>query len=50
MINAGILPVLIGLAVDSPYDLAEASKRACTTLENLSAAPAMAALMIKVKV
>lgn len=49
MIAAGILPQLISLTVDSPYDTAEMSRKAARTLSNLTATPASAALVLKVK-
>ena len=48
MIAAGILPLLITLVVDSPYDTAEMSRKAAKTLSNLTATPESAAAVIKV--
>lgn len=48
MIAAGILPFLISLAVDSPYDYAEMSRKACKTLANLTATTESALAVIKV--
>lgn len=48
MIAAGILPLLITLAVDSPYDTAEMSRKAAKTLANLTATPESATAVIKV--
>ena len=49
MIAAGILPQLVSLAVDSPYDTAEMSRKAARALSNLTATPASAALVLKVR-
>lgn len=48
MISAGILPQLICLAVDSPYDTAEMSRKAARTLANLTANIETATIVIKV--
>ena len=48
MISAGILPQLICLAVDSPYDTAEMSRKAARTLANLTANLDNATIVIKV--
>lgn len=48
MISAGILPQLICLAVDSPYDTAEMSRKAARTLANLTANLDKATIVIKV--
>lgn len=48
MVAAGILPLLISLAVDSPYDLNEMSRKACKTFGNLTASVESATNVIKV--
>lgn len=48
MINAGILPLLIGLIVDCPYDTLEMSRKAAKTFMNLTSNPDMAIMAIKV--
>ena len=49
MVAAGILPLLISLAVDSPYDSNEMSRKACKTLGNLTATLESATAIIKVQ-
>ena len=48
MVAAGILPLLISLAVDSPYDSNEMSRKACKTLGNLTGTLESATAIIKV--
>lgn len=48
MIAAGILPQLVSLAIDSPYDTAEMSRKAAKTFSNITATLENATLVMKV--